>query len=116
MTEKIYGLDLTQKITAVMVRDAIIECFSQAHAEVLDMMDEYTEWKSEEERSRFRNLEIELIIKNLFKEANADFDNPTKESLYIVIDKLAGFAVQFRKPDIVGRHYAEIKEILERCE
>jgi hypothetical protein len=115
MGEKMYGVDLSKRITPLMVRDAIIVCFTQAHAEILDMMDEYAEWTSEEERSRFRDLEIELIIKNIFKEAGVDFNCPTKENLVAVLDKLAGFAVQFRKPDVVGKHYAEIKSILDKC-
>ena len=49
MNKKIYGVDLSKKITPVMVRDAIIECFVKAHSKILEMMKEYHEFKSEEE-------------------------------------------------------------------
>lgn len=31
--KKIYGIDLEKKVTALMVKDAIVECFYQAHCE-----------------------------------------------------------------------------------
>jgi len=116
MGKIIYGVNLSKKITPIMVRNAIIECFIQAHKEILDMTDEYAEWKSEKEREKFRNLEVELTIKNAFKEAGADFNNPTKENIIRVLDKLAEFAAQFRKPDIVRKHYNEVRLILDKCE
>jgi hypothetical protein len=111
----IYGVDLSKNITPVIVRDAIIECFRQANREVLDEMDEYTEWESEKERKRFRDIQIDLIIKTAFKEAGEDFSHPTKEGIIKVMGKLADFASKFRKPEIVRRHYNEIKSILDKC-
>ncbi len=36
-----------------------------------------------------KNFEIELIVKNAFKEANVDYNNPRKEDLIKVLDSLA---------------------------
>jgi hypothetical protein len=116
MGEIIYGVDMSKKITPIMVKDAIIECFRQAHKETLDMIDKYAEWKSEEERKKFHDLEIGLTIENTFRAAGVDFDNPTKESLNKALDELQEFALQFRKTDIVRKHYDEIKSILDKCE
>lgn len=116
MSKIMYGVDLSEKITPIIVRDAIIVCFKQAHKEILDMMDEYAEWKSDKERDKFRDLEIELIIRNAFKEAGVDFNNPKKEDIIKVLDNLAKFASQFRKPGIIRKHYGEIKQILDKCE
>jgi hypothetical protein len=116
MEKIIYGVDTSKKITPIIVKNAIIECFRQAHKETLDIIDKYAEWKSEEEHKDFRDLEIELTIKNTFRTAEVDFENPTKEGLAKVLDGLQKFAVQFRKPEIVQKHYSEIKSILDKCE
>ncbi|MFW9876322.1 MAG: hypothetical protein ACFFG0_24775 [Candidatus Thorarchaeota archaeon] len=113
---EIYGIDLSKKITPIMVRDAIAICFKQAHKEVLDLMDEYAEWSSESEREEFRNLQIELTIKNAFKDENVDFTNPKKEELINVLDNLAKLASMFRKPDIIEKHYNEIKQLIGKTE
>ena len=111
-----YGVDFSKKITPIVVRDAIVTCLKQAHKEILDLMDEYAEWESEEERERFRDFEIELIVKNAFKEANVDYNNPRKEDLIKVLDSLAKLASRFRKPEIIRKHYNEIKQLIERIE
>ncbi len=116
MNDILYGVDLSKKITPLMARDAIFKCFKQAHKEVLDLMDEFSEWKSDEERNKFRDLAIDFQIKNIFKDVGADFDNPAKPDLYKVLDKLAEAGSQFRKPEIVNKHYDEIKKILEKID
>lgn len=114
--EYIYGVDLSKKITSLMVRDAIIICFKQAHKEVLDLMDEYMKWESEAEREEFRNLEIELIVRNAFKEAGVDFNNPTKEDFPRVLNNLAQFALRFRKPEIIQKHYNAIERLVDKID
>ena len=116
MTKTIYGIDLSKKITPILVRDAIIVCFKQAHKEILDLTDEFAEWKSEDEREKFRSLQIELHVKNAFKEAGVDFNSPTKEGLYNVLDNLVELASKFRKPDIIRKHYSEIKQLVDKIE
>ncbi len=116
MGETIYGIDLSEKITPIMVRDAIIRCFLQAHREVLDQMDEFAEWKNDEERDHMRSIEVKTIVQTAFRENDADFDNPTKEGLIKVIDHLAKFAAQFRKPEIIQKHYGEIKKLIDKLE
>ncbi len=32
----IYGVDISKEVTPVMVRDAIIDCFTKAHSDVLE--------------------------------------------------------------------------------
>lgn len=112
MNKKIYGVDLSKGVTPIIVRDAIIVCFEYAHKEILDMMDDYTRWESDEERKKFRNLKVKMLVKNAFKEANVDYDNPGKEELIRVIDRLAELASEFRKPEIIEKHYNEIKGLI----
>lgn len=114
MCEKIYGVDLTQNITPIMARDAIIECFAKAHSEILKMMLEYHQFNSEEEFEKMKIIDIKFLIKSLFREINADFDNPTKKDLIILAEKLALHAQKFRSPEIIKKHHDEIKKIIDK--
>jgi hypothetical protein len=111
--KKIYGIDLSGKVTPAMVRDAIIECFVRAHSEVLEMMKEYHKFESDEQFQQMKQLDVKILIKSKFDEIGADFDRPTKEDLAKVIDRLADFASNFRKPEIIKKHYNEIKQLIE---
>jgi len=116
MSQKIYGVDISKKITPVQARDAIIMYFLQAHKEILDMMDEFAEWKSKQEREKFRRLKIDFIIKKAFKEVKGDFENPTKQDLIKVVNNLAKFALQFRKPEIVKKHHSELSVLVNKLD
>ena len=116
MSEYIYGVDTSKKITPELARDAMIRCFNQAHTEVLDLMDEFTEWESDKDREDFRNLSISLNIRNAFKSSGVDFDHPEKEGLIKALNELAELAEKFRKPDIVSKHYNQIKALIEKID
>ena len=115
MTE-IYGVDISKTITPVMVRDAIIGCFLAAHKEVLDLMKEYGTFKSEEEFKKMKSLNVEYLIRGIFSDIKADFNNPTKEDLVKVIARLADIAKNFRNPEIVKKHYGEIMTLIDKLE
>ena len=111
---KIYGVDVSKKISPIQVRDAILVCFSNAHKEILDEMDKYTEWESKEDRETFRSIEIESIIRQAFTDSKVDFDDSSKEDLLKVLEKLAEYASEFRKPEIIKKHYKQIKELIRK--
>ena len=113
---KVYGVDLDKKVTPVLARDAVIKCFLKAHSEVLEEMKEYTDFKSEAEFERMKKLNVELIIKNIFKDVKVDFNNPNKNDIIDVCDALAEFAKNFRKPEIVKKHYEQIMKIVKKLE
>lgn len=114
MSEMIYGVDTTQPVTAMMVREALTQCFKEAHQAVLDLDDELAEWSSKEEREHFHNLQIDLIIKNAFTQAGVAYEQPTKEGLYKTVDALAQFAEAFRKHEIVEKHACEVKKLIDK--
>jgi len=114
MKKIIYGVDLSKKITPLLVRDAIFKCFISAHKEVLDMTDELANWKSKKERENFRNLKIELIIKNVFHEVGANYNKPSKEDLLKVLGGLVELASKFRNPEIVKKHQDEIMFLINK--
>ena len=114
MADLIYGVDPSKTVTPVMVRDAIVDCFIQAHKEVLEEMREYHEFKSEEEFEGMKRMDIKLLIKSKFESVGSDFDHPTKESIIGVMDKLADLSINFRKPEIVKKHYGEIMHLVNK--
>jgi hypothetical protein len=115
MGGKIYGVDLSKKITPLMVRDAIIRCFHEAHGEALSELNREGGFDSEAEREGFERIQIDLIVRSAFEDAKADFDNPTKEDIVKAIDELAKVASGFRKPEIIKKHYSEIMRLVEKC-
>ena len=112
----IYGVDISKKVTPVMVRDAIIRCFLAAHKEVLEMMKEYYAFGSQKEFKEMKKLEVELLIKKYFAETGGNFDNPTKEEIIKVLDKLAEYAKNFRSPEVIKKHYGEIMRLVNKLE
>ena len=107
----LYGVDLSKKVTPVMVRDAIVECFLAAHKEVLRC-----ESLTEEEYKRFKDLKIEILVRGAFKDIGGSFDNPKKEDFPKVLERLAEIAAEFRKPEIIDKHKQEMMKILEKLE
>lgn len=116
MATKIYNIDITKSVTPLQARDAVLKCFFKAHKEVLDDMINYGEFKDKEDLENMEKLDVELMVKNFFKEVGGDFDTPDKESLTKVVDKLANFAKHFRNKEIVKKHYNEIKLVLKKVD
>ena len=113
MGDLIYGVDLDGEITPLMVRDAIIRCFTQAHKEILDK--KYKDYGYDStELEGFEKIQIDLIVTSTFEDAEEDFENPTKEGIKKVLKLLAEFASEYREPEIIGRHYDEIMKLVDR--
>ncbi len=110
---RVYGIEKNDPYTAVDVRDAIIRCFEQAHGTVTKKsMESFTNNYTQQEMDELVRKNIEDIIKNAFKETGGNYDNPDKESLIKVIDWLRTFSIKFRQPEVIEKHYGEIKELI----
>jgi hypothetical protein len=116
MSKCIYGVDPSKKVTPIMVRNAIIRCFQNAHKEVLEDMNKNKEFNTDQERKNFERIQVDLIVRDMFDEVGDDFENPTKEGITKVLDKLAAFASRYRKPKIIKRHYNEIMRLVNRMQ
>ncbi len=111
----IYGVDTEDEITPEKVRDAIIECFYNAHQEVLkDMYVISGEDKKTEEPNEIGRKYIEETIINYFIKVGGDFNKPTKEDILKVLEELKEFAKGFRSPEIIKKHYGEIMQLVEK--
>jgi len=109
----IYNVDISKDVTPIMVRDAIIKCFTQAQQEVTESMKVISGLESEEAEK----ISVDSLIENAFEEAGGDFNNPTKESLIKVIMKLKEFAADaFRDAEIIEKHTGEIMQLINKLD
>ena len=112
----IYGVDATKDVTPRMVRDAIIQCYYEADKKVLERLFPESDFDTIDQENETKRKHVEILIKRIFDEVDADFDQPTKESLKHVIDKCKEFASCFRDEEIINKHYSEILGLIERIE
>lgn len=105
MTERIYGIAIDEEVTPVMVRDAIIECFWQAHC-----ADSEIAPKEKEINRQY----CKSIVEKAFSDTGGDFKNPTKESILKGLENLAEFSKNFRDPSIIQKHYEGIMKLVNK--
>jgi hypothetical protein len=112
----IYGVNLDDKITSELVRDAIIQCFYEAEKEVLDILFSSSDFHSEGDKEQKKLIHIRIFIEKMFSDVKGDFNNPTKESLIDVIDRCAEYAKTIREEEIIKKHYNEIMSLINKIE
>ena len=112
MAKLIYGVNTTQKVTPIQVRDVIIICFVDAHREILEAPKEFVDM-DEKEFEKFKFIDVEKRISGLIKENGGDPENPTKENLIYVVSQLKKFATNFRSSEIIAKHSGKIMELID---
>jgi hypothetical protein len=105
MNNLVYGVDISQEVTPAQVRDALVECFNQAHCEMVELGD------SDEVLSKEY---CKSIVKNAFKKVGGDFEIPTKDKLGEVVGHLAKFSETFRNKEVIEKHAGEIADLVGR--
>jgi len=111
----IYGIDPSGDVTPVMVRDAILRCFFEAHKKILSDMKNYGKL-SKKELESLEKMDVELQIKSIFTSIQGDFDNPQKQDLINVCEELAKFATHFRQEKTINKHKADIMQLISLLE
>lgn len=104
--EPIYGVDPSKPVTPLMVRDAIVECFSQAHCADAELGDD----------KKVSGEYCKKIVQKAFEDTGGDFNNPTKESIQAVLQNLAEFAKKFRDQEMIKKHQSQIMELVDKLE
>lgn len=102
----LYGIDLGKtEITPIEVRNALVECFDQAHCadSGLGLND-----------PKMAKGYITEIIKKAFVDSNGDFENPTKESILQAISQLQEFSKNFRDQSIIQNHANQMMKIVDK--
>ena len=79
--DTIYGVKLDDDITPIDVRNAIIQCYYEADLQVLQKLFQQSDFESVQDEKDTKYKHVQLFIKKIFDEVQADFNNPSKESL-----------------------------------
>ena len=110
----IYGIDLEGKFKPLDVREAIVRCFAKAHSRILEEACQYCPGISEEELKKFKEINSRELVRRYFQEVGGDFNNPDKDSLIKVCDKLKAFASNFRGEKIIRKNYSDIMRLINK--
>ena len=110
----IYGVDITKKVDPINVRDAIIECFYQAHSDVLDLAREYFGCTSEEKFQEMKLEQVKDLIETIFAKVGEDYNKPTKKGLIQVVENLKKIASIYREPDIIKKNAEAIMQLIDK--
>ena len=100
----IYGIDTSKEITPVTARKAVEECFFQAHCEDTGL-------SGTEGQSQSRQYCNQIITK-AFESVGGDYNNPTKDTLFGVVNYLVSFSSAFRDEKIIDKHKNQISKII----
>jgi len=103
----IYGVEITSGITPAQAREALVECFYEAHGQSTGMT-----MNSQQEIETVKNYCM-LCVKNAFDQTGGSFESPTKESILKVVDYLARFSAYFRDPAVIEKHKNEILQVCQ---
>jgi len=95
----LYGVDSEKEVTPLMVRDAMSQCFYEAHCEASGVASD------DEELNKSYCKET---VRKAFADADADFEHPTRDGIIAAAKKLAEFSKNFRDQSIVQKHFGEM--------
>ncbi len=105
MSQIIYNIDPNGQVTPLMVRDAIVECFWEAHCRDSGM---------DEIDKEANKTYCKSIVEKAFKDTNGDFNSPNKESIVNCLNALAAFSKSFRDPSIIAKNYSELMLLVNK--
>ena len=110
----IYGVDVTKKVTSIMVRDAIIRCFYEAHNDVLELARDSFGNPPRKKFEEMKKEHVKNFVQDIFQKIDGDFYNPSKKELFKVIENLRDFASIYRDPNIIKKHFTEILLLIDK--
>lgn len=105
----LYGVDLDHPTTPIAARDALVQCFVEAHDDILEQMNEFSDTPV---TPGAKELTVKTLLKKMFAEHNGNFENPTKKDLINACNALRTFSEHFRDTAVIEKHFNEIKQII----
>ena len=112
----IYGVDVNKNITSVMVRDAIIQCYYEAHCDVLELAKETFGQPPREKFEEMKKSHVKDLIENIIYKVGGDFNKPDKDCLIKVLNHLKKMASIYRTPEIINKHVSEIDQLINKLD
>jgi hypothetical protein len=101
-------------LTPEKARDIIVKCFYEAQKETFARASEHMGKRQDDEQLE---TSVRSAVRLTFKEANADFDHPTKKDLEAVVGILARKASTWGTPeDITAHHREQIQRVLTKLQ
>jgi len=97
-------------VTNIEVRDELVKCYTEAHKEFMKRGAELTGQDTSDEKIKEKVI---TMLHLAFKEANADFENPSKEdfaNVMTVLQKQAKAAG--RDEEIIQKHTKQMLDML----
>ncbi|MBD3299955.1 MAG: hypothetical protein GF347_01250 [Candidatus Moranbacteria bacterium] len=107
----IHSVDTEKPFGPIEVRNAIVECFYQAHKEAVKQSFEAGDKK---ELDKMTKDNIKHLIKKAFQETSGDFEKPTKRSIIEVMDYLKEFSKSFRDDKTIEKNYNKIMILVNK--
>ena len=112
----IYGVDVTKNVTPAIARDAIIQCFYEAHCNVLELAKETFGHPPKKKFEEMKKSHVKELVHDIFDKTGGDFNKPTKDDLLKVLENLKGFAKIYRKPEVIKKHISEIMLLINKLD
>ena len=112
----IYGVDVTKNVTPVMVRNAIIQCFYEAHSNVLELAKDTFGHPPERKFEEMKKSHVKDLVEDIFDKIRGDFYKPTKDNLLKIIENLKEFAAIYRNPEVIDKHVNEIMQLINKLD
>ena len=112
----IYGIDITKNVTPIMVRDAIIQCFYEAHYNVLELARETFGHPPKKRFEEMKKKHVNELVHDIFHSIGGDFDRTTKDDLLKVLEELKKFASIYRKTEVIKKHVSEIIVLIDKLD
>ena len=112
----IYGIDINKNVNSVMVRDAMIQCFYEAHCNVLELARETFGHPPEKKFEKMKKMHVKELVQDIFIKIGGDFNKPTKDDLFKVLENLKGFASIYRRPNIIKKHVGEMIVLINKLD
>ena len=99
-----YGIDPNLPLTPLLVRDALENCFYNAHREAIDL-----ENNSEQVTKEY----CRQMVQQAFHKTGGQYDQPTKKSIMAATNYLSRQAKNFRNQEVISQHVAEIMKYVD---
>ena len=112
----IYGVDTNKKVTPIMVRDAMIQCYYEAHCDILELARDSFYKPPKKKFEEMKKSHVKELIETLICNVGGNFNNPSKDCLNQVLNNLKKIASTYRAPEIIDKHVNEIKHLIDKLD